>query len=86
MEVFIEIIGWLGTLFVVLAYFLVSYKKIEPTSKSYQLLNLAGALSMSLNVWHHQAWPSFALQIVWGTIALAALVKMTRINKDLTRK
>ncbi len=81
MEIVIEIIGWVGTLFVVLAYFLVSYKKIQPTSKRYQLLNLFGALGISVNVWHHQAWPSFALQIVWGAIALVALAKMAQPSK-----
>lgn len=82
----IEVIGWIGTFLVVLAYFLVSYKKLEPTSRSYQLLNLFGALGIGVNVWHHQAWPSFALQIVWGAIALVALAKMTRPNKAPTVK
>jgi hypothetical protein len=78
MNASIEILGWLGTFLIVFAYFLVSYKKIQPTSKNYQLLNLFGALGISINVWHHQAWPSFALQIIWGTIALVALYKMAR--------
>ena len=86
MEVIIEIIGWIGTFFVVLAYFLVSYKKIQPTSKEYQLLNLFGALGISINVWHHQAWPSFALQIVWGVIALIALLKILTAKKDTSAK
>ncbi len=81
-SVIIELVGWTGTFFVVLAYFLVSNKKIEPASKEYQLLNLFGALGISVNVWHHQAWPSFALQIVWGTIALVALVKIAKSSRN----
>lgn len=86
MEIFIEIIGWLGTFFVVLAYFLVSYKKIQPTSKGYQLLNLFGTLGIGINVWHYQAWPSFALQIVWGMIAIFALFSSVRAKKKLAKK
>ena len=44
MEIFSQILGWIGTFLVVLAYFLVSTKKIEATSKTYQFLNLFGAI------------------------------------------
>ena len=86
MNILIEIIGWIGTFLIVLAYFLVSSKKINSASKEYQLLNLFGALGTSINVWHHRTWPSFALQIIWGVIALTALAKMTRKNKNSVAK
>lgn len=75
MEALLEAIGWVGTLLIVLAYFLNSAKKIASSSKAYHLMNLAGAVGIGANVYHHGAWPSFALQIGWGAIAIVTLIK-----------
>ncbi len=75
MEILIEIGGWIGTGLVLLAYFLVSNNKVSGNSQSYQLMNLFGVIGVGLNVFHQQAWPALALQVIWGFIALAALIK-----------
>ncbi|OGY16542.1 MAG: hypothetical protein A2785_03045 [Candidatus Chisholmbacteria bacterium RIFCSPHIGHO2_01_FULL_49_18] len=75
METFAQIMGWIGAFLVVLAYFLVSYKKVEGDSRIYQFMNLFGALGVGVNVFYQQAWPALAIQVVWGTIAIIALVK-----------
>ncbi len=76
----IEIIGWVGTFLIVLAYFLVSNKKIDGASKIYQTMNLLGAIFVGMNVYYHQAWASVALQIVWGIIAIVDLIKYRKSN------
>ena len=43
----LEIIGWVGTVFVLGAYFLLQIKRLGPTSKSYNTLNLVGAFFSS---------------------------------------
>lgn len=73
-----EIIGWLGTLAVLIAYFLVSTKKITPTSKEYQFLNIFGAIAIIINSSIHHAIPSIGLNAVWLIIAIYALVKMKK--------
>lgn len=70
-----EIIGWVGTILIVIAYFLISWKKVESTNKYYQLINLVGAIAVGVNVFTNKAWPAFALQVVWGLIAISSLVK-----------
>lgn len=75
MEIFIQAVGWVGTLLVVLAYFLVSNKKIDSSSGYYQLLNLFGAIGVGVNVFHQQSWPALTLQIVWGIIAIFSLLR-----------
>ncbi len=73
---FIELVGWVGTVFIILAYFLlVIFKKIDEDSRLYQWLNLLGAIGVGINVFSHQAWPPFALQVAWGIIAVISLVK-----------
>ncbi|MFA5933259.1 MAG: hypothetical protein WCV81_03260 [Microgenomates group bacterium] len=59
-----EIIGWIGTGLVLLAYFLVSTRRIAPTSKEYQLINLFGALGIIINSAIHMAIPSVGLNVV----------------------
>ena len=75
METLIQIIGWIGTFLIIFAYFLVSYKKVDGSSKVYQMINLFGAIGVGINVFHQQVWPAFALQIVWGIIAIFSLTK-----------
>lgn len=75
MEIFSEILGWLGMIIILLAYFLVSTKRLSPTSKKYQLLNLIGAIGVGFNVFYQGAWPTFVLQIAWGLIAFFAIMR-----------
>lgn len=76
MEIASQVIGWIGTFLIVLAYFLVSTKKVDGQSKSYQALNLLGAIAVGVNVLHQHAWPALALQIIWGIIAIVSLLKI----------
>ncbi len=78
MEIFSQIIGWIGTFLIVLAYFLVSNNKISAKSKSYQLFNLFGAIGVGFNVFYQHAWPALVLQIVWAIIAIVSIIKITR--------
>ncbi|MEK7125016.1 MAG: hypothetical protein AAB864_01305 [Patescibacteria group bacterium] len=75
MEILTQVLGWIGTFLVLLAYFLVSNKKLSPTSAVYQLMNLVGVIGVGANVFYQHAWPALALQTIWGLIAVAALVK-----------
>lgn len=73
---FSETAGWIGTVLILAAYFLVSTKKVSPSSVNYQLMNLLGALGVAINVFVNKAYPSLALEIVWGLIAGFALYKI----------
>lgn len=69
----IELIGWIGVIFVLLAYFLVTVKKVASTSKEFHLLNLLGALGIMANSFYHGAIPNTGLNIVWSAIAIWGL-------------
>lgn len=79
-----EVVGWAGTTLIVLAYFLVSSKKVSSTGAPYQLMNLFGALGVGANVFHQRAWPSVALQSVWFIIALVSLVNIKKSPHDIS--
>lgn len=71
-----DIVGWIGAALVLGAYFLVSIKKLPPTSVYYQLMNLFGALGVGINVFVQKAYPSLTIQIFWGLIAIFGLYKI----------
>lgn len=75
---FYDVAGWLGAVLILLAYFLVSTKKLPPTSKNFQLLNLFGAIGIVINSLYYKAFPSAGLNIVWTLIAIYGLVKAFR--------
>lgn len=75
MMLMFDIVGWVGSIMVVLAYILLSAKIIKP-GLAYQLLNLFAAILMAIGLFPRNAWFSFALQIVWALVAVFAIIKM----------
>jgi len=58
-----------------LLIFLFRIRRVSGNSKTYQAMNLFGAFGVGVNVFHQQAWPAVALQVVWGIIAIISLIK-----------
>jgi len=73
MELTIDILGWCGALFVLLAYALVSTRRVEGDSLCYQYLNILGALLLLANTAYEGAYPSSFVNVVWIGIAIFAL-------------
>lgn len=79
----IDLIGWLGVGILLLAYGLVSTKKLAGDSYPYQLLNLVGSALLLANSFYFGALPSVGVNIVW--IAIAILTMMRRNRASQTR-
>ena len=72
---FFDVMGWIGMILVLIAYLLLSTNKIN-NGKLYQMLNLFASLFMAIGLLPKNAWFSFALQVIWGIIAIITLIKM----------
>jgi len=72
-KVIIDIIGWIGTVLFLVAYALVSAKKVEADSWSYQGMNLIAGIFLTINTLYLQAYPSAGLNIAWLLIAVITL-------------
>lgn len=70
-----DICGWIGMVLVLIAYALLSTNKIT-NGKVYQFLNLIAAIFMAIGLFPKNAWFSIALQVVWGVIAIVAIIKI----------
>ena len=71
----VEIIGWIGSVLIVGAYFLNINGKLKSSSVIYIISNLIGGIFFSINTFVHRAFPSMAVNIIWVIIAIAALMK-----------
>ncbi|HMB93298.1 MAG TPA: hypothetical protein VKP65_20775 [Rhodothermales bacterium] len=77
-HIFIDIIGWAGALALLVAYALVSMKRLEGNTPSYQWLNLFGGACLVVNTAYHGAFPSTFLNFVWAAVAVATLLHVRR--------
>lgn len=78
MGIVIEIIGWSGSLTILLGYILLSSGHISSRSLAYQLMNILGGVGMVINGWYHGAMPSVANNVIWSLIGLVALIRHSR--------
>ena len=86
LKILIEIVGWTGSVEVILAYALVSANKIKGDSPAYQWLNLTGGIFLIVHTIVHRAYPSTFINLVWVGIALVALWNIRkRRNKGALR-
>lgn len=81
MKLFIDIIGWIGSVAVIVAYGLNSYQRIKSDSTMFQILNLTGGIFLIANTIYYGAFPSTFINIVWVLIAGAALISIFRKQK-----
>ena len=71
----IEIIGWIGTVLIVGAYFLNINGKVKSTSIPYILTNIIGGVLFSIYTYAHRTYPNMVVNVVWVIIAVAAILK-----------
>ena|SRR5436305_13180778 len=76
----VDIIGWIGSASVVIAYALLSSNKVISSSPTYQLLNLVGGICLVINTFYHGAYPSTLVNVVWAAIAISALARVGHVS------
>jgi len=76
----IDILGWIGALLVILAYFMVPTRRVAGDALTYQLLNIAGGVLLILNTVFYGAHPSSGVNLVWVAIAVYALLSRRKFE------
>jgi hypothetical protein len=74
MNSMIEVLGILGAVLLLAAYWLVSSNAILSTSKESHFLNFVGASLIALNSAHHGAWVPAVLNVVWALRGLYGML------------
>ncbi|MDN5214107.1 hypothetical protein QQ020_18670 [Fulvivirgaceae bacterium BMA12] len=73
-----EIIGWTGAFLFILAYFLLSVRKLQADGIQYQLLNVVAAICLIINALHLSDYPNFVTNFVWMAIGIFSLYHITK--------
>jgi len=72
-NVFVEYLGWCGTLAIAASYALYFLGKLGAESIWFQLLNLLGAIALVVFSIYRRVWPVAVVCVVWGGIAAYSL-------------
>ena len=78
----IEIIGWAGSVMVLLAYGMNMAGKMKADSILYILLNLFGSICLIINTGYHHAIPSMMVNVLW---VLFAIISFISNNKKIKK-
>jgi hypothetical protein len=74
----IEIIGWIGAVCILWAYYLISSGKVTNKSLFFQWLNFVGAILLIVYTVSLKAYPSAFVNIIWLIIAVVGITKLYR--------
>lgn len=74
-QTLVDTLGWIGSIEILIAYALVSMERMPAKSPWYQLLNFTGSIFLVINTLYYKAYPSTFLNVVWGMVAVAILIK-----------
>jgi hypothetical protein len=77
MTLAINVLGWLGVAALLCAYWLVSTQKTMGDSRTYQGMNLLGAILVLVNSSYYGAYPSVGVNAAW--IAIGVYTLATRL-------
>lgn len=80
MEQVAEIIGVIGVLLVVSAYFLISSGRLEAYTVRYHSLNLVGSLGILFSVFYYWNLSTLLIQCIWIAISLYGLWRALRVK------
>jgi hypothetical protein len=72
----LQLIGWLGAILILGAYFLVSFNFIYTNSLLFQGMNILGSLGIVIETFSKKDYQPMALNVAWILIAAVALVKL----------
>jgi hypothetical protein len=72
-KLFINILGWTGSVLYLIAYALVSLKKVEGDSIVYQAMNIIAGILLVIYTIYLGAYATTALNAVWAAIGIFTL-------------
>jgi hypothetical protein len=86
-HVWFDAIGWAGAAALLVAYAMVSSKKLEGNSTAYQFLNIIGSLLLAANTIFYRAYPSSFVYLIWAGIAVFSITTRRRFaSRDIVTK
>ena len=76
MQIWVDIVGWIGSAALITAFVLNSAGRITAQTLLYQGLNVLGGVALIVNTYYYGAYPSTVVNVVWLFIAGYYLMRM----------
>ncbi len=70
-----DLIGIVGVVLVVLAYFFMQTGYFTKKMSLYSIINLFGSVCLLVSLWYHWNLPSVIIEVVWIAISIYGLIK-----------
>ena len=70
--------GWLGTIAIIVGYFLITLTAFSPHSWVYIVLNIFGSIAIAVEAAYKKDYQPVLLNIVWLVIALVSLLQILK--------
>ena len=80
--VWFDAVGWVGAAALLVAYAMVSHKKLEGDSAMYQLLNISGSILLAANTIFYGSYPSTFVNLIWAGIAVFSIMTRKRLESE----
>lgn len=74
----VEAIGWFGAAIVIIAYGLLVFNVLKADSAPYLIMNIIGSVCLVVIAEVKKLFQSVVLNVIWGTVALIALIGLWR--------
>jgi hypothetical protein len=71
-----------GAAALLIAYAMVSHRKLEGDSATYQLLNISGSILLAANTIFYGSYPSTFVNLIWAAIAIVSIVMRKRLQSE----
>ncbi len=71
----ISIIGWIGTILLIITYALNTFGIITSTGITYAVMNIFAAVFLGLRVYIDKNWSNLFLEFFWISVAVISLVR-----------
>ena len=71
-----QIIGWIGMVLILVAYFLVSFDIVTVHNIWFQLMNIVGSIGLVLVAYNRKDYQPMTLNIIWILIAIVAILRI----------
>jgi hypothetical protein len=67
-----EVLGWVGAIACLVAYLLLSMKKLKAHGLLYPILNVIGGIGLTYSAIFSNDYPNIIINILWATIAFTS--------------
>ena len=78
-HVWFDTIGWAGAVALLIAYALISFKRLEGDSTTFQFLNIGGSVLLAANTIFYGSYPSTFVNLIWAGIAVFSIATRKRV-------